>query len=335
VASNALLSNAGIAECVNLCSDLGINTIFVVVYNNGKTMYPSDVMQEYFGFPIDPVYTGRDPLAELIALAKPRNIKVVAWFEYGFASVYADNTGGAIISRYPHWASRDAQGRIAEKNNFYWLDAFNPEVQRFMKRLMTEVVIKYPDIDGVQGDDRLPALPSNGGYNAEVKALYQKETGRAAPTNHLEAQWLQWRADKLTEFGNYIYKHIKAIDSKYIVSMSPSPYSWSLQNYLQDWPKWLRNGQVDYIHPQCYRYNFNDYKASLDANYGYTAPFPQRDLLFSPGVLLGTGSGDGITPQILSQKLTYNRSIGLQGEVYFYYERIRQNPGFQDVIRNH
>lgn len=335
VASNALLSQAGIAECVNLCRDLGINTIFMVVYNNSKTMYPSDVMQEYFGFRIDPVYGSRDPLAELIALAKPHNIKVVAWFEYGFASVYGDNTGGPIIGRYPSWASRDINGRITEKNNFYWLDPFNPDVQRFMRRLVTEVVEKYPDIDGVQGDDRLPALPTNGGYNPVVVEQYLQETGRNAPSNYLDPQWLRWRADKLNDFGEYIYKHIKAIDSRYIVSMSPSPYVWSYQNYLQDWPTWVRNKQLDYVHPQCYRYSFNDYKASLDANYAHISQIPGRDILFSPGVLLGTGSGDGITPQILEQILTYNRSIGLQGEVYFYYERIRQNPGFQTVIRNH
>ncbi len=333
VASDVLLSPNGIQECVALCHDLGINTIFMVSYNNAKTMFRSEVMKEYFGYEIDPVYGNRDPLAEMIAAAKPLGIKVVAWFEYGFATVYNDMTGGPIINRYPAWASLDFTGRITEKNKFYWMDPFNPDVQRFVRRLMTEVIVKYPDIGGVQGDDRLPALPSNGGYNPAVVAQYKKETGRTATLNHLETPWLQWRADKLTEFGHYIYKHVKSLGGKYMMSWSPSPFSWSLQNYLQDWPAWLKNGQVDHIHPQLYRYSFDAYKAAFDQNLTYLDPIPNGKLVFSPGVLLGDGSGDGISPATLEQILSYNRSRGINGETFFYYERIRKNTGFQEVIR--
>lgn len=333
VASNVLRSKAGIEECVNLCADLGINTIFMVTYNNSKTMYKSQVMKDYFNLEIDPVYAGRDPLAEMIAAAKPKGIKVVAWFEYGFASVYGDASGGSIINKYPSWASRDASGKITEKNNFYWLDAFNPDVQEFMSKLMTEVVIKYPDIAGVQGDDRLPATPSNGGYNQSVVDAYKTETGRTAPLNFNDSQWVKWRADKLSDFGGMIYKNIKALGSQYMVSMSPSPYSWGLENYLQDWPEWLRRKQVDYLHPQLYRYDFASYKSTFDANYATMAPFENKEKIFSPGVLLGTGSGDGITPAILDEILKYNRSRGVNGETYFYFERILQNKGFQDVIK--
>lgn len=335
VASNVLRSKAGIEECVNLCADLGINTIFMVTYNNSKTMYKSQVMKDYFNLEIDPIYGSRDPLAEMIEAAKPKGIKVVAWFEYGFASVFGDVSGGPIINRYPSWASRDASGKIAEKNNFYWLDAFNPDVQEFMCKLITEVVKKYPDISGVQGDDRLPALPSNGGYNQSVVDMYRVETGRTAPLNFTDSQWLKWRADKLSDFGGMIYKNIKALGGQYMVSMSPSPFSWSLDNYLQDWPEWLRRKQVDYIHPQLYRYDFAGYRSIFESNYNTMSPFANKEKVFSPGVLLGTGSGDGISPAILDDILKHNRSRGVNGETYFYYERILRNKGFQDVIRKY
>jgi uncharacterized lipoprotein YddW (UPF0748 family) len=335
VGSDVFASKTNIAECVNICKDIGINTIFVVTYNDAKTKYKSQVMKEYMGVEIDPKYTGRDPLAEMIEAAKPHGIKVVAWFEYGFASVYGDNTGGALIAKYPSWASRDAGGSITEKNKFYWLDAFNPDVQQFIKKLMVEVVQKYPDLAGVQGDDRLPALASNGGYNASVTALYKTETGRTAPSNYLDTHWLQWRANKLSDFGEYIFKHIKSLNGKQMVSWSPSPYSWSLQNYLQDWPEWMRRNIVDHLHPQLYRTNFNDYKASFDQAMTNLAPFNFKELIFSPGILVGVGSGDSITPETLDQKLAYNRSKGIDGETFFYYERIRKNKAFQDVIKKH
>lgn len=335
VGSDVFTSKANITECINICKEIGINTIFVVTYNDAKTKYKSQVMKDYMGVEIDPKYAGRDPLAEMIEAAKPHGIKIVAWFEYGFASVYGDNSGGALISKYPTWASRDVAGNITEKNKFYWLDAFNPEVQQFIKKLMVEVVQKYPDLSGVQGDDRLPALASNGGYNASVTSLYKAETGRTAPANYLDSHWLQWRADKLSDFGEYIFKHIKSIKGNQMVSWSPSPYSWSLQNYLQDWPAWLRRGIVDHIHPQLYRYNFNDYKATFDQAMATMAPFNFKEIIFSPGILVGIGSGDSITPEILDQKLAYNRQKGIEGETYFYYERIRKNKGFQEVIKKY
>ncbi len=335
VGSNVLSSKENIIECVNICKEIGVNTIFVVTYNNGKTQYRSDVMREYFGVDIDPVFGNRDPLEELISVAKPMGIKVVAWFEYGFASVYGDNSGGPIIAKFPEWASRDASGKITEKNNFYWLDAFNPDVQEFIKKMMVEVVKKYPDISGVQGDDRLPALASNGGYNASVTSLYKKETGKDVPSNFSDAQWLKWRADKLSDFSEYIFKHIKSTSGKYMVSWSPSPFNWSLQNYLQDWPEWLRRGAVDHIHPQLYRTSFTDYKTVFDQNLGHMAEFASKEIIFSPGILIGIGSGDSISPETLDQILAYNRSLDIKGETYFYYERIRKNKAFQDIIKKH
>ena len=333
VASQVLLSRQGIQECVDMCKNIGINTIFVVTFNNSKTMFKSQVMKEYFGSEIDPVFGTRDPLAELLEIAKPKGIRVVAWFEYGFASVYGDPSGGAIIAKYPSWASRDAAGAITQKNSFYWTDPFNPDVQRFHRRLITEAIEKYPTLDGIQGDDRLPALPSNGGYNAAVTAQYKKETGLTANLNPLESGWLKWRANKLTEFGNYLFKHVKSVNSKLMVSMAPSSYNWSLENYLQDWPTWVKNKQVDYIHTQLYRRDFAAYKVECDKNYPYMATIDNKETRFSPGVLLGDGSGDAITAPILSQIMNYNRSIGLKGETFFYFERIKRNTAFQDTIK--
>ena len=66
-------------------------------------------------------------------------MEVIPWFEYSFASIYGDTTGGHIIQANPRWAARDAQGRIAtmasisrSNSPFYWMNAIHPEVQQFM-----------------------------------------------------------------------------------------------------------------------------------------------------------------------------------------------------------
>ena len=39
-----------------------------------------------------------------------------------------------------------------------WWNALHPGPQKFLLELIEEVVTRY-DIDGIQGDDRLPAMP--------------------------------------------------------------------------------------------------------------------------------------------------------------------------------
>ena len=159
VASTALDSRENIKQTVATCKASGIKNIFVVVWNQGRTLYPSDVMQSTFGTDarIMTRFAGRDPLLEMIEEAHKEGIKVHAWFEYGFAASNNQN-GGLIIQTKPNWAAKDINGNLLKKNGFEWMNAFLPEVQNFMISLVMEVVNKY-NVDGVQGDDRMPALP--------------------------------------------------------------------------------------------------------------------------------------------------------------------------------
>ena len=140
-ASTALDSRANIQQCVQTCKLAGINNIFMVVYNNGRTIYPSPVMQNLIGIPIIERYTGRDPLQEMIDEGHAAGIKVHAWFEYGFSSSYSAN-GGAIIAARPNWAAKDVNGNLVVKNGFDWLNAFDPAVQNYMIDLFKEVTTR-------------------------------------------------------------------------------------------------------------------------------------------------------------------------------------------------
>ncbi|MEQ9581245.1 MAG: family 10 glycosylhydrolase, partial [Arenibacter sp.] len=139
VASDALYTKENIKKAVLSCKDLGINTIFVVTWNKAQTMYRSAIMKDFTGVEIDPILdpdnNGRDPLQELIDLAHANNIKVFAWFEFGFASSYNEN-GGTLIKLKPEWASLTSDGLISTKNNFDWLNALDPEVQAFISSLV-------------------------------------------------------------------------------------------------------------------------------------------------------------------------------------------------------
>ncbi len=326
VASDALFSRENIEQAVATCAASGINTIFVVTWNRAFTLYPSNTLQDVTGASIHPDFEGRDPLKEVIEAAHKRNIKVIAWFEFGFSCAYEDPTGGPIIEAKPHWASKDIEGNLTEKNNFQWMNAFHPEVQDFVKSLVREVVENY-DVDGIQGDDRLPALPSNGGYDDFTVGLYKDaHNGESPPENHQDYAWVKWRSALLTTFLQDMVEELRAVDNELIISMSPSIYPWSEENYLQDWPSWMNLGLVDLIVPQVYRYNFEAYKKEMDKI--VNGQLSEENLKkFIPGVLLQV---DDYNPDdvLLKQMVDYNRDLGVEGEVFFFYEGIKKRKSY-------
>lgn len=328
VDSKVLNSREGIKEAVTLCKKLGINTIFSVVWNKGFTLYPSKVMKNTFGIEIDTALTGRDPLKELIEEAHAQNIKVFAWFEFGFASSFKLG-GGHLLQAKPEWASKDKQGNLTTKNGFEWMNGFHPDVQSFMLSLIAEVVANY-EVDGIQGDDRLPAMPSEAGYDIYTTNLYrQQNNGALPPEDSKNEKWVQWRANILTEFGGKIFKTVKAINPKCIVSMSPSIYHWSKEEYLQDWPEWVRRGYVELLCPQVYRYKIEEYSSTLSEAYLTWLPKGYENIFF-PGVLIKVG-GYQPTDELFVQMIEENRKLGIQGEVFFFYEGIKK---YSDLLKN-
>ena len=147
--------------------------VFPVVWNKGFTLYRSAVIDSRFDFPIDTLYREPDPLHELIEEAHRHGIAVISWFEFRFAAS-CDAAGGHLLGRKPHGAARDRQGRLLEKNGFVWMNAYHPEVQEFLLALVLEVARNH-EVDGIQGDDRLPALPVEGGHSEFSQALYAEE----------------------------------------------------------------------------------------------------------------------------------------------------------------
>jgi uncharacterized lipoprotein YddW (UPF0748 family) len=322
-ASTALNSRTDIKNTVAYFKAAGLNHIFIVVYNNARTVYPSTIMQNLIGKTIKEGFEGRDPLQEMIDEAHAANMKVHAWFEYGFSSSYSAN-GGSILAAKPGWASKNNSGTLVVKNGFDWLNAFHPEVQDFVLSLVKEVATKY-NVDGIQGDDRLPAMPVEGGYDDYTVNLYKAENGGIAPpSNFRDASWIQWRAKKLNAFMKRMYTEVKAIKPNVKMIMSPSVYPFSLNEYLQDWPTWVDSSWVDGIIPQIYRYDINAYKTTLLQQ---KPLFKNKVDLFTPGVLLKSGTYLP-SDQFLTEMIQANRAEGLKGEVFFFYEGVKDKINF-------
>ncbi|MCX8011375.1 MAG: family 10 glycosylhydrolase, partial [Ignavibacteria bacterium] len=210
---------------------------------------------------------------------------------------------------------------------FDWMNGFHPEVQDFLLSLIIEVIQNYK-IDGIQGDDRLPAMPVESGYDYYTMIEYKKEhNGKLPPADCYDKEWINWRADRLNKFMKRIYDTVKNYNKDLIVSMAPSIYPWAKEEYLQDWPTWVKNGWVDLIIPQLYRYRIEDYVELLNDIVNNQIE-PKNLKKFVPGILLKLGDYYP-EEEFLTKMINENRKRGINGEVFFFYEGIKK---FEDLF---
>ena len=325
VASEALISERNIKETVANCKKNGLNSIFVVVWNRGVTMYPSKLLEKYIGIKQDTIYKGFDPIKCIVKEGHKAGLKVFAWFEFGFSYAYKDSNS-IWLEKFPDWAGRRSDGSLLVKNGFYWWNSLNPEPQKFMKELVLELISQYP-VDGIQGDDRLPAMPVEGGYDNYTKRFYASaHNGNLPPADPREVSFVQWKADRISAFGKELYQAVKRQRPTCLVTWAPGPYPWSKQEYLQDWMQWLKGGYADLIIPQLYRYKIDGYEKVLK-ELNESLPAEYRDRIF-PGILTSLGDdGYQSSREFTDQMIQLNRKNGYKGEVFFYYETLNRLTG--------
>lgn len=316
-------SRENVRDQMQILADAGINVVFPVVWSKGRTLFDSAVAENVVGVRKDPRYGDRDPLAEVLFEAHRHGIEVIPWFEYGFAAGHETFPGKAVENN-PGWAAIGADGQPVIKNGFEWMNALDPDVQTFMSSLVVECATKY-DVDGVQGDDRLPALPAEAGYDAKTVGEYRKAFGVDPPEDIHDARWTQWRADRLTDYLDELRGDVKKVSSDLVFSMAPGAPSWSLRDYLQDQKTWVERRLVDALHPQLYARDLDGYVKSADATLGIDW-LGKRRAVISPGVL-ASFRDYVISKEMALGAVAANRERGLAGEIWFYEKGLIANDG--------
>jgi uncharacterized lipoprotein YddW (UPF0748 family) len=105
--------------------------------------------------------------------------------------------------------------------------------------------------------------------------------------------------------------------------MSPSPFPFGRDNLMQDSDAWVKKNIVDFLHPQFYRTSFSNYKPEIDKlkTRGFTTNQLKK---FAPGIAF-TASKTNLTISDITQSVKYNKSQGLGGQVFFFYEGLINN----------
>ena len=132
-------------------------------------------------------------------------------------------------------------GDVIAKNGFIWLNPLHPDAQDLLIGIVKDAIVKY-DIDGIQLDDRIVWPYIDMGYDEFTQKLYASENnGELPPKDVRDPKWVAWRQAKVEAFSKRFVKEIReAGGPELIVSLSPGPHPWALENYLIDWPAWSR-----------------------------------------------------------------------------------------------
>lgn len=329
--SKVLFSQAGVTDAIQQLSKLNFNTIYPTIWNWGYTLYPSKVAEKVIGravklvTPTDPSLDpelgvkGRDMLKEMVDQGHQKGMRVIPWFEFGFMAP-ADSE---LAKRHPNWLTQNNKGQKVWKegnDERVWLNPFQPEVQKFIQDLAVEIVGNY-DVDGIQFDDHF-GLPSEFGYDSYTVQLYKQEhQGKAPPSNPQDAEWVRWRANKITDLLAQTFQAIKNTKQKAIVSVSPNPQQDSYQFFLADWANWERRGLVEELIVQIYRDNFNTFISELEQP---EIKLARSHIPVSIGVLSGLKNKPVSLSQIQKQ-VEAVRSRGFAGVSFFFYETLWNN----------
>lgn len=338
VASPVLFIPWRVNHALHQLSQMNFNTVYPVVWNRGHTFYPSAVAKRVTGRPQDRMLEllrfGQDVLAEIVKQGNKHGLKVIPWFEYGFMTP----PNSALARRHPDWITvrqdstktlkevLDEQQLIQNVPKFIrnglvskqvWLNPLHPQVQKFIRNLIVEVVTKY-DVAGIQLDDHF-GLPVELGYDAFTVRLYRQEhQGQSPPNDPLNEEWMRWRANKISDFMQQIFKAVKAVKPNAIVSLSPNSQDFSYRAYLQDWQYWVQRGWVEELVIQIYRDDLKSFVTQLSQP---ALEVARRQIPVGVGILTGTW-GRPVDIAQISEQVKAVRDRGFDGVSFFYWESL-------------
>jgi len=335
VDSDVLFESNRLKSALKQLKELNFNVVYPTVWNEGYTLYPSRVAKRVTGISVhpEPGLGERDMLKEAVKEGHKQGLKVIPWFEFGFMAP----VNSQLAKKRSYWLTNRRNGSRVWKEGVIdrvWLSPFRPDVQKFIQNLILEVVRKY-DIDGIQIDDHF-GLPSELGYDPYTIGLYRKEHGgKAPPRNPKDPKWVQWRANKITEFMKRLFFAIKAVKKDCIVSVAPNPQRFSYEYFLADWQKWERMGLVEDLIVQIYRNDMDVFIKELEQPEVKVA---KSHIPVSIGILSGL-KGKFVPIKQIQAQIREVRDRNFAGVSFFFYEtlwNLTQEPknqrlsGFQE-----
>ena len=315
--SQLYYENARIDLAVAELAEAGFNTLYPNVWSRGSTFHRSAFA------PLEPALaqassTGSkrqlDPICRMTAAAHRRGMQVIPWFEYGLM----EPADAAVVRQHPDWVLEASDGSSSVNMHgkaMVWLNPAHPGVRQRLIGLIGEIVQRC-SVDGIQLDDHF-AWPVDLGYDAYTRALYRQDTGNDPPLNASDRTWMTWRRHRLTDLLRELRQVLKSKGTgRAYVSLSPGPFRFAYNKWLQDWELWSLGGLIDELVVQNYAYSVAGF--AKDLNQPALVKASGWGIPVEIGILAGFG-GRTTPMEDLSQRVQIANARG-HGVIYFYWE---------------
>ena len=300
-----------IKQAVDELEQAGFSVLYPNVWSRGTTFHTSEFA------PLEPSLKAAgvtvDPICTLSKEAHKRGMKVVPWFEYGLM----EPASAEVVQDNPDWVLSRANGDPVMKmhgKEMVWLNPAHPQVRQRFIGLVVEVM-KRCRMDGLQLDDHF-AWPVKLGYDPYTSALYKDEFGIDPPRDYTNRYWMTWRRRKLTGLLRDLHIRLEQESLPVRISLSPGPFRFAYNDWLQDWELWAVGQLIDDLVVQNYAYSLRGYAKDLDQPALRKAR--EWGIPIQIGVLAGFGKRT-TSMNVLKEKVRLANDRGY-GVIYFYWE---------------
>ena len=289
----------------------GFTALYPNVWSRGTTFHRSQFA------PVEPPLLkaglNLDPICAISKEGRKRGMKVIPWFEYGLM----EPADAAVVKQHPEWVLTRRDGNpvmTMHGKEMVWLNPAHPGVRERFIGLVLEVM-KRCKMDGLQLDDHF-AWPVELGYDPYTTALYQQDTGVQPPKDHTNRYWMTWRRRQLTGLLRELRQRLDDESLPQRISLSPGPFRFAYNHWLQDWELWAVGELIDDLVVQNYAYSLKGF--AKDLNQPALRKARQWGLPVQIGVLAGFGKRTTPIP-VLAEKKRLSNEQGY-GVIYFYWE---------------
>jgi uncharacterized lipoprotein YddW (UPF0748 family) len=309
---------ARIEQAVTELAEAGFNTLYPNVWSRGTTFHRSRFA------PMEPALEranpNLDPICRFTAAAHRRGLQVIPWFEYGLM----EPADAEVVRQHPEWVLQRLDGTTTMTMHgkpMVWLNPAHPGVRDRFLGLIGEIVQRC-GVDGVQLDDHF-AWPVELGYDPYTRDLYRTATGSEPPADHTDRAWMRWRRHQLTNLLRELRARLQSstgakgeVPRRRVISLSPGPFRFAYNNWLQDWELWALGQLIDDVVVQNYAYSVAGF--ARDLNQPALLKAREWGLPVEIGILAGFG---GRTPAMatVAEKTRLSLERG-HGVIYFYWE---------------
>ena len=321
VNSSVYNSRENIRQALKVVADLGFKKVYPCVWNKNNAFWNSTKVLEVLGKTSVSAYGNRDVLQEFIEEAKPFNLKVIPWFEYGLKVVLKKGESPTNSEWVDSGIKFVSMGWLTGKKNgmqtlpFKWgvqkgfLNPNNPEVISFLKTLVSELT-QY-SVDGILIDDHFSMKPGFG---------YDKDTNEIAAkfnSNGMFPSRKKLMTQSITDLLILLGSTTRANGKRFILSPA-GDLNFSKGKWMQDWYKVVRSGVVDELLLQVYRYNLIGFKQLIDdSNFNHCSRYTDLGVV----ILSGLKNNLRMHANLIYSQTKYARSKKMNIN-YFYYDSL-------------